>query len=347
MRLVNVSLGLWTVLILLFLYGPILVLAVSSFNGSVSGSKWEGATTTWYRTLWYGSLSELREMTGTGEGWLARPARASLDVIGAGKADEKLLEIRAQLRADPKTRADASRITTSVGPIIRSMFNSLFIAGISTVVATVLGTVAAWLLFRFRYPVSRALNTLVAVPMIVPEIIMGISLLILFTILLPWVGPMMRSLAEGLEGGGALFRWLAPVFRDFSGLGFTTVVIAHITFCFPYVMITIQARLSGLDPSLEEAAMDLGATPLVAFRKVIVPYLFPAILSGALMAFTLSMDDFVVTYFTYSPRAETFPIRVYSSVKVPNPLISAVSTALVTFTALMVVASELLKRRNA
>jgi spermidine/putrescine transport system permease protein len=131
------------------------------------------------------------------------------------------------------------------------------------------------------------------------------------------------------------------------GTGYLTVMVSHITFCFPYVMITVQARLAGLDPSLEEAAQDLGATPFVAFWKVIVPFLFPAIVSGALMAFTLSMDDFVVTFFTYSARAETFPIRVYNAVRFPNPLIMAVSTLLVVLTAVMVIAAEIIKRRTA
>lgn len=332
MQLVNLFLGSWTSLVLIFLYIPIIVLVVCSFNDSAPrnperdaavlatqpafttladtvprktwlNNEWEGATWKWYQVLWYGSLRELKDGVGTGEQWYRRWSRGALDWLGAAEARTKLARID-------------SKIRDSVGPIIGAMFNSLLIASISTVAATILGTAAAWLLFRFKYPVSRVLNTLVAVPMIVPEIIMGISLLILFSTI----------------------NW---------STGFATVIVAHITFCFPYVMITVQARLAGLDPALEEAAMDLGATPLVAFWKVIVPYLVPAIVSGALMAFTLSMDDFVVTYFTYSARAETFPIKVYGSVKVPNPLIMSVSTLLIAITAVLVVVSELLKRRNA
>lgn len=310
MTVVNTCLGTWTAVVLFFLYGPIVVLAVSSFNQSINNNRWDGFTGKWYQTLWYGSLLELRESVGEGDAWYARWPRAALDSAGAAAAPDRLGEIRAGL---PITFRN--RITSSVGEIVRSMFNSLLIAGVVTLAATALGTAAAWLLHRFRYPLSRLLNTLVAVPMIVPEIILGISLLILFA--------------------------------SFSvGLGYTTVVIAHITFCFPYVMLTVQARLAGLDPALEEAAMDLGATPLVAFWKVIVPYLLPAIISGALMAFTLSMDDFVVTYFTYSARAKTFPIEVYGSVKFPNPLIPTVSTLLVALTAVLVVASELIKARG-
>jgi spermidine/putrescine transport system permease protein len=335
MRLVNLLLGSWTVLVLLFLYLPIAILVASSFNDAPPrlsartttdtattappapwlttladttprrqwlNNDWEGLTLRWYQVLWYGSLRELDEALGPGEQWYRRLPRGVLNALGAQEASNRV-------------RAIESRVRDSVGPIVRAMFNSLIVAVVATTVATLLGTMAAWLLFRFRYPVSRALNTLVAVPMIVPEIILGISLLILF----------------------ATIDW---------STGFSTVIVAHITFCFPYVMITVQARLAGLDPSLEEAALDLGATPLRAFWMVIVPYLMPAIVSGALMAFTLSMDDFVVTWFTYSARAETFPIRVYGSVRYPNPLIMAVSTLLIAVTAVLVVVSELIKRRG-
>lgn len=310
MRFVTWVLGVWTLIVLGFLYGPILVLGVSSFNRSITNSTWDGATGQWYRVLWYGSLLVLKEKVGDGPAAPARWTRAALDAAGGAVAAERIDAVRQTL---PPTYR--SRITGSVGQIVNAMFNSLLIAGIVTAAATALGTAAAWLLHRFDYPLSRMLNTLVAVPMIVPEIILGISLLILFASL------------------------------D-VGLGFTTVIVAHITFCFPYVMLTVQARLAGLDPALEEAAMDLGATPLAAFWRVIVPYLLPAIVSGALMAFTLSMDDFIVTYFTYSARAKTFPIEVYGSVRFPNPLISTVSTLLVALTATLVVVSELIKRRD-
>jgi spermidine/putrescine transport system permease protein len=298
MRFVIWLLCAWTVIVLLFLYGPIVVLGASSINRSITNSTWDGATMQWYRVLWHGSLLELKEKG------------APVDWLGAGASSDAIAEIRKTLPATYR-----NRITGSVGEIVNAMFNSLLIAAVVAVIATALGTTAAWLLHRFRYPLSRLLNTLVAVPMIVPEIILGISLLILFASI------------------------------DFE-LGFTTVIIAHITFCFPYVMLTVQARLSGLDPAMEEAAMDLGATPLMAFCKVIVPYLLPAIISGALMAFTLSMDDFVVTYFTYSARAKTFPIEVYGSVRFPNPLISTVSTLLVGVTAVLVIVSEIIKGRS-
>jgi spermidine/putrescine transport system permease protein len=129
------------------------------------------------------------------------------------------------------------------------------------------------------------------------------------------------------------------------GLGFATVIIAHVTFCFPFVMIVLDARLAGLDPSLEEAAMDLGATPWQAFWRVIVPYLLPAIISGALMAFTLSMDELLVTWFVYSSQSITLPVKIYGMAKVGlNPMLNAVSTLFIVGTALLVVTAEMLKK---
>jgi spermidine/putrescine transport system permease protein len=150
--------------------------------------------------------------------------------------------------------------------------------------------------------------------MIVPEVIMGVSLLLLFGVL-------------------------------HVQLGFTTVIIAHVTFCFPFVMIAVQARLQGLDPSLEEAAMDLGATPVQAFLRVIVPYLFPAIVAGALMAFTLSIDEFVVTYFTYSAASVTLPVEIYGRMKLGlDPSLNALSALLIAATIVLVLAADFARR---
>jgi spermidine/putrescine transport system permease protein len=157
------------------------------------------------------------------------------------------------------------------------------------------------------------IRTLVAVPVMMPEIIMGISLLVFFSsVALP--------------------------------LGFTTVIIAHVTFCFPFVLIAVQARLAGLDPALEEAALDLGSTPLHAFWLVIVPCLRPAIVSGALMAFTLSMDEVVVTYFTASPSSTTLPLRIFGMAKVGlNPMLNALSALFIVATAAIVLFIHRLK----
>jgi spermidine/putrescine transport system permease protein len=201
--------------------------------------------------------------------------------------------------------------------LVRTLQNSLIVATATTLLSVVLGTAGGWLLFRYRYRASTVLETLVFLPMIVPEVILGVSLLILFV-------------TVGLR------------------LGYTTIVISHVTFCFPFVMAAVQARLAGLDPSLEEAALDLGATPVQAFTKVIVPYLMPAIVSGALMAFTLSLDELIVTWFTASAGTRTMPLEIFGRVKKGlDPSLNAISTVFIMFTVLAVLATEALRRRNA
>ncbi|HUL53731.1 MAG TPA: ABC transporter permease [Opitutaceae bacterium] len=201
-------------------------------------------------------------------------------------------------------------------PLLRAAKNSLLIASMTTVLAVVLGTVGAWLLHRYRYRAARGIQTLVAIPMVMPEILMGISLLIFFA-------------TVGLS------------------LGFTTVIVGHVTFCFPFVLVAVQARLKGLDPSLEEAALDLGATPLRAFWLVIVPCLRPAIVAGALMAFTLSLDELIVTFFTTSAASATLPIRVFGMAKVGlNPMLNALSAIFIVATVAFVFFSDYLKKLN-
>ena len=200
--------------------------------------------------------------------------------------------------------------------LVRSLENSLIVAGATTAISVVLGTAGAWTLHRYRVPAARTLRTLAFVPMIVPEVILGVSLLILFV-------------AIGLE------------------LGYTTIVVSHVTFCFPFVMVAVQARLAGLDRSLEEAALDLGATPARAFRKVLVPFLMPAIVAGALMAFTLSLDELIVTYFTASARTRTLPLEIFGRIKKGlDPSLNAISTIFLFATAGMVLATRMLDRRG-
>jgi spermidine/putrescine transport system permease protein len=152
--------------------------------------------------------------------------------------------------------------------------------------------------------------------MVIPEVIMGVSLLIFFV-------------AIQLE------------------LGYTTIIISHVTFCFPFVMVAVQARLAGLDPALEEAAQDLGATPFQAFRKILVPYLAPAIVAGALMSFTLSLDELIVTYFTASAGTRTLPLEIFGRVKKGlDPTLNAISTVFILSTVVLVVVTELLKKRD-
>ena len=150
-----------------------------------------------------------------------------------------------------------------------------------------------------------------------PEVLMGVSLLVLFVQFLN------------------------------LPLGFTTLVISHTTFCFPFVLVGVQARLQGLDPFLEEAAMDLGATPLKAFWKVIVPYLMPAIVSGALMSFTLSLDEYIVSVFTTGAQSQTLPLKVYGMAKVGlNPQLNALSAIFIAATVVVAIISHTLARRK-
>jgi spermidine/putrescine transport system permease protein len=200
--------------------------------------------------------------------------------------------------------------------LVRALQNSLIVATATTVISVLLGTVGGWLLYRYRYRASGLLETFVFLPMIVPEVILGVSLLILFVTI-------------GLQ------------------LGYTTIIISHVTFCFPFVMAAVQARLAGLDPALEEAALDLGATPVQAFTKVLVPYLMPAIVTGALMSFTLSLDELIVTYFTASAGTRTLPLEIFGRVKKGlDPSLNAISTVFILFSVFAVFVIEALRRRN-
>jgi spermidine/putrescine transport system permease protein len=200
--------------------------------------------------------------------------------------------------------------------LLRAFQNSLIVAGATTLLSVFLGTTAAWLLHRYKFPAQQLIGLLIFIPMVMPEVLMGTSLLVLFVSL-------------GIP------------------LGFGTLIVAHTTFCFPFVLVGVQARLQGLDPSLEEAAQDLGATPLKAFWLVIIPYLMPAIVAGALMAFTLSFDEYIVTIFTSGAESQTLPLKVYGMVRVGlNPQLNALSTLFIGITALLVIGSQIFTRKK-
>jgi spermidine/putrescine transport system permease protein len=201
--------------------------------------------------------------------------------------------------------------------LLKALINSLIVASVTTVLATLLGTTGAWMLHRYRFPFQRTNGLLIFIPMVIPEVLMGASLLTEFVHLLN------------------------------MPLGYTTLIIAHTTFCFPFVLVGVQARLHGLDPALEEAALDLGATPMQAFWKVIVPYLTPAIIAGALMSFTLSLDEYIVSVFTSSGESQTLPLKVYGMVKVGlNPELNALSAIFIAATIILVLCSQFLTRRK-
>jgi spermidine/putrescine transport system permease protein len=230
----------FTALIYLFLFAPVIVLIVFSFNDSRRAFIWQSFTLDWYPTLF-------------------------------GNDD-----------------------------ILDALWVTLQVAAIAVVGSTILGSLLGLGLARLRFRGSGAVQTLLLLPMITPEIITGISLLVFFFQLLGSTGSMVQ------------------------------VSLAHITFCISYVAITVRARAASLDPRLEEAARDLGASAVGAFRYVTLPLIAPAVGAGAMLAFALSFDDLVVTQFNYGVGSTTLPIFIYSSIKFGvTPQINAISTLIV------------------
>ncbi|GIK10011.1 MAG: ABC transporter permease [Anaerolineaceae bacterium] len=196
--------------------------------------------------------------------------------------------------------------------------NTLTIAAISTVVATLIGTLAALALQRYDFRLKSFSQLSLYIPIIIPEIVMGIGILVLFSQVFSFLNNSLN-----LAGSARLT------------MGLPTVIVSHIAFSVPFVTLVVQARLQGFDKSFEEAAMDLGANELVTFWRVTFPMILPGVLSGALLAFTLSLDDFVITFFTSGPGSTTLPIYVYGLLRrIITPQVNALSTIwiLVVFT---------------
>jgi len=194
--------------------------------------------------------------------------------------------------------------------VLRAAENTLLIATISTLVATVLGTMAALALQRYRFRGKTLSQASLYIPIVIPEIVMGIGILVLFTALFRFVNG-----ALGLQGDQRL------------AMGLPTVIVAHIAFSVPFVALVVQARLQGFNRSIEEAARDLGATGWTTFWRITLPNIAPGVLAGALLAFTLSLDDFVITFFTTGPGATTLPLYIYGLLRrTITPEINALST---------------------
>ncbi len=236
----------------LFLYLPLLVLVVMSFNDSRQTTVWRGFSLRWYEKL-------------------------------AGNAE-----------------------------LVAALGNSLLIAGLSTLLSLLLGTLAAIALWRFRFPGLGLVAAGFTLPIVVPEICMGVAMLIFFTRILPWPQDLGWPLALG------------------------PIVIAHVAFIFPFVAVVVRARLQSFNREAEEAARDLGAGPWRALVDIVLPHLKPSLIAGALLAFTLSLDDFVITFFTAGPDTITFPVKVYSMVRFGvTPEVNAISTVLLLLTVLL------------
>lgn len=195
--------------------------------------------------------------------------------------------------------------------LIEAFTNSLTIAFISTIVSIILGAMVAVLLWRFRFPFKAPYEGASALPIVIPEICMGVAMLAFFARIgwpsgMPWP------------------------------LNLSQITIAHISFSFPFVAVVVRARLASFNRELEEAAKDLGASEWQMFRDVLIPFMRPGLVAGGLLAFTLSLDDFVITFFTSGPDTVTFPVKVYSMVRFSvTPEVNAASAVLIVITVVL------------
>jgi len=208
--------------------------------------------------------------------------------------------------------------------------NTLTIAFISTIISTIIGTMAALSLQRYEFKLKPFSQLSLYIPIVIPEIVMGIGILTLFTQLFGVLNG-----ALGLTGDSRL------------SMGLGTVIVSHIAFSVPFVTLVVQARLQGFDKSYEEAAMDLGANEWTTFRRVTFPMILPGILSGGLLAFTLSLDDFVITFFTNGPGSTTLPIYVYGLLRrIITPQVNALSTVWILTVFSVVLLLQILQNRE-
>lgn len=193
--------------------------------------------------------------------------------------------------------------------LLAAFGNSLTIALLSTLISTVLGTLTALLLWRFRFPGKPLFEGALALPIVVPEICLGVAFLVFFNTVLRWPSELPWPLNLG------------------------AITIAHVSFSFSFVALVVRARLASFDRNLEDAARDLGAGEWAIVRDIVLPHLRPGLIAGALLAFTLSLDDFVITFFTSGPDTVTFPVKVYAMVRFSvTPEVNAASTLLIVLT---------------
>ncbi len=208
--------------------------------------------------------------------------------------------------------------------------NTLTIALTSTIISTIIGTLAAIALQRYNFRWKPFAEISLYIPIVIPEIVMGIGILVLFSQLFTFMNNALH-----LTGDSQL------------SLGLTTVIVSHISFSIPFVTLVVRARLTGFDQSIEEAAMDLGANEIITFWRVTLPVIMPGVLSGALLAFTLSLDDFVITFFTTGPGASTLPIYVYGLLRrIVTPQVNALSVVWIMIVLIVVFFTQRLQSRQ-
>lgn len=268
----------------LFLYAPILLLVIYSFNSSRTNARWEGFTLNWYRDLIQGGAS------------LALNSETSV-----------------QLQTG----------------LFEYVGNSLIVATISTLLSTLIGTMVALGMERYRFKLRSALDVLLYLPIIMPDIAMGIAMAVFFNLFFNASEDVMQA-----------------IFGQKATLGFPTIIISHVAFNISFVSVVVRARLAGMDPALEEAAYDSGANEWQTFTKIILPLIMPGIIGGALLAFTLSLDDYVITFFTAGVGTSTLPIYVFGLVRFSvTPAINALSTLMMLASMVLVTLSLALQRR--
>ena len=255
-RSFNLKMTIFSVIVFAFIYLPILVMVIFSFNDQRRNYYWKGFTLKWYEKLF---------------------------------TDSNLVEF---------------------------LWISLIIAVLATVISVIIGTIGAFGLVRFEF---KLVNGALYIPVVVPEVVLGIALLMLYeTVSMP--------------------------------LGLPAIVLAHVTFCIPFVVIIMRGRLAGMDQSIEEASMDLGANRVTTFIRVTLPMLIPGILSSCFMCFTLSIDDVIISNFVAGPKSTTLPVKILSMVRVGlSPEVNALATVMVGVLLIGLllnnIAQALLKRR--
>ena len=243
-------------LVYFFLYLPIIVLVVFSFNQSKMNITFTGFT-----FKWYGSLFENRSL---------------MEAFG----------------------------------------NTVLIAIVSTVASAIIGTLAAVGMSRYKFKGKDLIDKLLYIPVVIPEIVLGIALLSVFSLIK-------------------------------LNLGLPTIMLSHITFSVPFVIITVRARLSGFDKSVEEAAMDLGANRFKTFTQVTLPIIAPGVISGTMLAFTLSLDDVIISYFTAGPGSNTLPLKIFSMIKTGvTPEVNVLSTLIMLATIIALAIATIIQVRN-
>jgi spermidine/putrescine transport system permease protein len=263
-----------------FLWAPIVVLIVFSFNNSNSVSVWQGLTGKWYANIFNSILG---------------------------------------------VNTEASSFRTEL--LLQSLKNSLIVGVISTIFSTALGTTFALAVARGNFPGKKIFDALFYLPVVIPEITQAVSLAVFFS---------------------AIFDFWQTITGQRAVPGFGTIIIGHVAFSVSFVAIVVRARLATMDPTLEEAANDLGANHFQTFWRITFPILAPGIVAGALLALTLSLDDFVVTFFNSGIGTTTLPLFVYGLLKQRvSPEINAISTIMILVSVVLVGASLVLQNRSA